>query len=671
MILQRIDVLTPARLGILLSLCLPATVVAQVEVWHLGKGGDSWTSQALSQSGALDVDGALQPLELQVNENLVDLLRASGLTWLNGQPPDFVATGQPRAWSNDGLFNQLNGPIELVDGDPDTHSAGIFKTARNQAGAAFFFDLGAPFPINRLRFFPTPDDPDAFIKAFRISINDGEEFNEINRPVYQLLRRVEVNRDMVVDLDFAATQGRYLELVVLSKGAFNLAEFEIYGEGFVPIADYVSQLHSFGSDVNFGNVRVHTTRLQRLGATGKAPSALLQMRTGLDDTPLTYFRRDRDTGSQEIVDESEYLNRLPRRALLRLDPDTGQPVEEVERSTYVTLPPEEQGPVRDFVQGDIRDDTEAWSPWSRGVRLDSTGAIEFPVGLPSPREFLQFRVLFNGDARNAIRLDTLQVEFSPGLVSEAIGEVALAADPVPVDGIVEVLGGVDTTFVYDIRTEFSAGGLAGYRGIRVEAFPPPVFESLQRGDPLTPAADAVISSTDGGFDVRFDPVSAATNEPLRVTFRMRLLEHNTPINAWLLGDDDVPPHPVLPGDASDALATNVTNAFTTTSEAQVEAQLSSSVVTPNADGVNDETRITLIMSQFASVVDVRVGIYDLAGRRVRTLVDERRSAGAYDEAWDGRDDGGSVVPPGLYLCRVSVDADADAFDDIQPIGVAY
>ena len=42
--------------------------------------------------------------------------------------------------------------------------------------------------------------------------------------------------------------------------------------------------------------------------------------------------------------------------------------------------------------------------------------------------------------------------------------------------------------------------------------------------------------------------------------------------------------------------------------------------------------------------------------------------------WDGRDDQGRVVAPGLYLCRIEVEADAEAFaGQVQTriIAVAY
>lgn len=649
----------------------PLATAAQVEVWHIGKGGLSWASQAETQIGALEVDGALQPLELQAGQNLIELLRASGQRFLNGQPSDFTLGGQPRTWSNDGFFNQLNGPLDLIDGNPQTSSEGVFKSAQSQAGATFFWDLGAPFPVNRIRFFPDPDDPDAFIKAFELLINDGENFNSINRPEYERLRRIDVNRQQVVDLEFAPLQGRFLQLIVRSKSVFNLAEFEIYGEGFVPIASYLSDLHSFGGAVNYGLLRLHATRLSRGPGEGQNPTAVVQMRTGADDTPLAYFRRDRDTGAQTEVSAAEYNTDLPRRALFRQDPETGALLEELGRAAYLELPIEEQGPVFDFVEGDVRDDVDNWSPWSRGLVIDRTGTVEVPVDLPSPRQYMQFRILFDGDAENVVRIDTFQVEFSPGLVSAAVGEVALAADPFPASGVLEVEGGVDTTFVYDIRTEFDQAGLSGYRGVRVEAFPPPVFESLETGAPLAPVPDFEVQPTDRGFDVLFAPVDAQNNQPLRVAFRMQLLEHNTPVNAWLLGDGDVPPHPIAPGNASDLVGTGVINAFTRQARPTVQVDLSSAIITPNGDGANDAVTVGLVMAQFAADTAVDIGLYDLSGRRVRQLVARPRTSGAYADAWDGRDDRGVLVAPGLYVCRVAVEADAETFEEVHLIGVAY
>ncbi len=643
--------------------------LAEVQTYHIGRGGLSWASQADIQNGTVGVAGALQPLELRSGQNLMDLLRAAGQTWLNGSPSDFTKPGQPRTWSNDGPFNQISGPLRLVDGDPATSSEGAFRTARNQAGATFFWDLGAPFPIDRVRFAPAPSELDWFIKAFELRVSDGEQFDEVKRPVYRLLSRVEDNDNPVVELSFDGVQGRFLRLKVLSRNPFNLAEFEVYGEGFVPVSSYVSQLHSFGRPVNFGRLVVQAERLSR-GAAGDTASVRLQVRSGMDDTPIAYFRRDRDTGVREEISLSEY-NNLPRRALYRRDPATGAVLAEVTRTEYLSLPLAEVGPARDFVQAGIRADVENWSGWTRPLQLDSSGTVVVPLDLPSPREFLQFRIFFNGRAASTMRLDSLVVEFAPGLVSAAVGEVALAADPNPADGVLAVPSGVDTSFVCDILTQFDEGDLAGFRGLALTAFPPPVFERLQMGDPLVEVADVEVQPIAEGFHVFFPPVTRQNNQPMRLTFRLQLLEYHTPLNAFLLGDGHVPPHPIVAGNASAEVGTGSIHIFAASATPSVEAHLSTSVFTPNGDGVNDEVEVAAVLAQFAGEVLLAIEIFDLSGRRVRKLSAAPRAAGAYRATWDGRDGTGARVAPGLYLCRIGVGSDVASTTETQLIGVAH
>ena len=57
-------------------------------------------------------------------------------------------------------------------------------------------------------------------------------------------------------------------------------------------------------------------------------------------------------------------------------------------------------------------------------------------------------------------------------------------------------------------------------------------------------------------------------------------------------------------------------------------------------------------------------IYGVSGRLVRTLVDGDRTAGLHDAVWDGLDDPGREVTPGVYFYRLthtrSDDADHEA-----------
>jgi hypothetical protein len=49
---------------------------------------------------------------------------------------------------------------------------------------------------------------------------------------------------------------------------------------------------------------------------------------------------------------------------------------------------------------------------------------------------------------------------------------------------------------------------------------------------------------------------------------------------------------------------------------------------------------------------VRLVIHDIAGRRVRTLLDGAPEAGTRSVTWEGRDDRGHTLAAGLYLCRM-------------------
>ncbi|MCA9753996.1 MAG: S8 family serine peptidase [Gemmatimonadetes bacterium] len=52
-------------------------------------------------------------------------------------------------------------------------------------------------------------------------------------------------------------------------------------------------------------------------------------------------------------------------------------------------------------------------------------------------------------------------------------------------------------------------------------------------------------------------------------------------------------------------------------------------------------------------VPVSLVVYDVSGRRVRALVDRTVGAGEYRVAWDGRDESGRAVAPGMYFARLT------------------
>jgi hypothetical protein len=87
--------------------------------------------------------------------------------------------------------------------------------------------------------------------------------------------------------------------------------------------------------------------------------------------------------------------------------------------------------------------------------------------------------------------------------------------------------------------------------------------------------------------------------------------------------------------------------------------LDATAVTP---GMRFETRLvkaspnpfnpsTKIQYSLSREGNAKLVVYDLAGRHVRTLLDEHVDAGEHFQSWNGRDDRGRIVASGSYLVR--------------------
>jgi hypothetical protein len=79
-------------------------------------------------------------------------------------------------------------------------------------------------------------------------------------------------------------------------------------------------------------------------------------------------------------------------------------------------------------------------------------------------------------------------------------------------------------------------------------------------------------------------------------------------------------------------------------------------ITPSATAFgpaapNPFQRSTTLAFDLARGGRAELVLYSVDGRRVRTLVDDVREPGHYDIVWDGRDDGGAAVGPGVYYAR--------------------
>jgi len=97
------------------------------------------------------------------------------------------------------------------------------------------------------------------------------------------------------------------------------------------------------------------------------------------------------------------------------------------------------------------------------------------------------------------------------------------------------------------------------------------------------------------------------------------------------------------------------------------------VFTPNGDGINDELLVHFALLKVLEERPLGVAFYDLGGR----LVGRGQSAtgigkvGDQTFTWDGRDLDGQIVSPGIYLCRIEVEADDEDNQLVRLVHVAY
>jgi len=66
-------------------------------------------------------------------------------------------------------------------------------------------------------------------------------------------------------------------------------------------------------------------------------------------------------------------------------------------------------------------------------------------------------------------------------------------------------------------------------------------------------------------------------------------------------------------------------------------------------------RGTTVEYRLPAAADVRLTVFDLAGRRIRSLVSERMPAGPHAMFWDGLSESGRKVGSGTYLIKLSLD----------------
>ncbi|MDE2812399.1 MAG: hypothetical protein OXM01_05215, partial [Gemmatimonadota bacterium] len=552
----------------------------------------------------------------------------------------------------------------------------------------YTIDLGVPVPLFRFAmstpdkgFFRsdgTPLEEDA-IPAFEVSIAPDTNNDVLNttNPIGEVIVEARENVVPKIAADFPLQYVRYVrykrknsildEATNQSRGHSGtarrgtVAEFFLWGEGIPKRATYKTVIFDLGTVVNFGRLYWKATPMRLVdGVAEEAPDANVQIeveaRTGIDANPDIYYEFT-DMGTRVVVEQARYQDKLKNQSASVTNADgLGGTL------TLSTRP-------KPGLRAGIGYDQQNWTFWSF-----PTTESDQPLNL-NRGSHLQIKVVLHSERFDEfVRLDSLWIETSPILASRVVAEIAQLGQPNPARGVAEVPLGQRTDFIYDIKAEFVAGEV-GFDALRISTGSSQTeFKDLELDGIATDPAG--IKVVDDGFVVQLPQrISSAYNPSLRVTFSAEVFDFARTFDGEVFNTDSVDlPQPVESGDVSDAIGTNslrVLAASAANPQLVQDVRFSSGVVTPNGDGVNDELVISYSLFALPQSVPVQLQVFSLDGRRVAQVQRGQQGSGPQQLHWDGRDQRGETLAPGLYLLGIGIEAEDKSALQLRPINIAY
>ena len=147
---------------------------------------------------------------------------------------------------------------------------------------------------------------------------------------------------------------------------------------------------------------------------------------------------------------------------------------------------------------------------------------------------------------------------------------------------------------------------------------------------------------------------------VRLRFAAKVFLHGTKLKVAVRNQASSTPY--QPADAGDATALRPSQTLSIGALGAVQIVADISVApnpfTPNGDLVNDVAQIEFSLFKVYAERPAAVRIWALDGRPMRLL--EGTAQGGHQRfTWDGKDDHGRIVPPGLYICQIDVETDAE------------
>ena len=424
--------------------------------------------------------GFVEPLHLDPTVNLVPILEELG-----GQVLALAWIGWGPASGND---------LDMFDGDPTTAFLGDGDWGGDYGvihQKSLIFDFGGRFSSSAFASSPASDFwADRFVQRFIIGISDGDPLKKDTREFRRGIRgsffdfdlpyNVFENVESVIDMSLPTVPVRRLlfEAPENTRGIWEIAELEIYGNGFAPFASYVSNVIDLGAPASLGSLRW-------AGQQDEGTTLALSTRSGHDDDPNTYWRYTFRGGERTRFDAKGRPLNLASYNKLALGAQAG-----------------------------ITHDTAGWTFWSAAQDF---AAGEGAIAGAGPRQFVQVRADFTSEQRASGRLDWMELAVStPPVAQQATAEIMPSVVP----------PGAAAAFTYKVKASVASDDLGFDRlAIDTPARVQSVDEVRLSGQPV---AFEVVQSDDTGFVLAVPLVDAQrTQEVLEVDFHSSVFQFGT------------------------------------------------------------------------------------------------------------------------------------------------
>ncbi len=524
-------------------------------------------------------------------------------------------------------------PANLFDADINTNNlitSGRGDQGWEGAGTWFYVDMGAVFFVDELFIYvlrrfegTTGSHRGSAGSGHRLLFSDGRRSVGTSLPVPAPLDYSELlthDNPAAADLyriryKFRPRPMRYLFWHGLSDQGWlesKWAEFMLFSPGYPAQVVLTSSFIDLGAETGDGR-----------------PKVIKALHWDAEQPPNTQLRL-RSRAGNALTRVYTFFNKIG---------------EEITEEKWKSSPKVLRGPVDSTLV--VGEDWDAWSNF-----YQHSGAA---FKSQSPRRFVQLElILATDDPEVAPTVNELSIEFNAALLQRARGRIEPRTAPL----------NEATAFTYTLLPRAGPEDV-GFDLMRFD-LPGPIdlhSVSVEKGA-------ATISAT---ASLRGDSLLIALPDPVRgdsvrVHFTTHLMSNAT-LFALDLGSSAHPGRWQSVEPAARRANIVMLPELTGTPQLIDDLSISSPVLTPNGDGINDQLTGRFIVLKVEGR-QPRVNVLDLAGRAVAVLAPVAEGL-HHLFTWDGTHASGAAVEPGIYVLHVDLGADAGEDTALRSIAVAY